>query len=89
MIVKAVGKEYKDYFSEKAQRQIQGFTIHYYVPKSGIEGCIVDTLFIDKAAPLYKKLQQYHITEPVEVEAVYDMVPGNNFPQLVDVIFPN
>ena len=89
MIVKAVGKEYKDYFSEKAQRQIQGFAIHYFAEKSGVEGHFCDRLFVDKAAPLFKKLQQYRITEPVEVEAVYDMVPGNPYPQLVDIIFPN
>lgn len=89
MVVMAVGKEYRDYFNEKYQRQVQGFVVHYYSAANGVEGFITDNLFVDKAAPLFKKLQQYKITAPVEVEAVYDKVPGSPYPQLVDIIFPN
>lgn len=89
MNVMAVGKEYKDYFNEKYQRQVQGYAVHYYSPAKGVEGFMTDNLFVDKNDPLFKKLQQYHITEPVEIDAVYDKVPGNPYPQLVDIIFPN
>lgn len=85
MVVKIVGKQIVSYFSKKKQKQIEGLSLYFNADKQGVDGLFTDNLWIDKNSALYGRMLPLNVSKPVDVNVFYEMIPGNSYPQLVDI----